>query len=381
MTFYLDNAASSCPKPLPVIEAVDECLRDYCANPGRGAHKKAVAAARVIYQAREKAAAFLGIKDSADLIFTQNATDALNIAMYGLLGPGDHVVTTAVEHNAVIRPLKALESAGVSVDLAAANNEGVVAADSILDALRPDTRLVVIGHASNVTGAIQPVEELAPRLQERGVPLLVDAAQSAGTIPYDLGTTPITMLACTGHKSLMGPQGTGLLYISPDIELRSVRQGGTGTRSTEAQDELSRPDRYEAGTHNTPGIAGLGAGINFIMEKGLNQLSAHKDQLIQALMAGLSEISGVDIYGPAAGKPRCPLVGLNVKELPPSEVASRLDRDFDVASRAGLHCAPGAHEATGSGGRGSVRLSVGPFNTMEDIEAAVRAVGQIAASA
>lgn len=360
---------------------MDRCLRDYCANPGRGAHKKAVAASRVIYQSREKAASFLGISDSADLIFTQNATDALNIAMHGLLKPGDHVVTTAVEHNAIIRPLKALSATGVSFDQVMAGSDGIVDPDSLIAALKPDTRLVAIGHGSNVTGAIQPLEQIALLLKERGVTLLVDAAQTAGTLPYDMQKTPVTMLACTGHKSLLGPQGVGLLYISPDIDLRSVRQGGTGTHSTEAQDELNRPDRYEAGTHNTPGIAGLGAGIGYVMKSGIENMTAHKAELIALLMVGLADVGGVDMYGPSPGQPRCPLVCFNIKEMAPSEVARLLDHDYDVASRAGLHCAPGAHDAVGSGGRGSVRLSVGPFNTPADIEAAVGAVGEIAVGA
>lgn len=381
MTIYLDNAASSCPKPEEVMGAMDRCLREFCANPGRGAHKKAVAAARMIFQARESAAAFLGISDSANLIFTQNATDALNIAMYGLLEPGDHVVTTAVEHNAVIRPLMALGSAGVEVDLVRAGSDGIVEPDEIIKALKADTKLVVMGHGSNVTGAIQPVEELARRLAENAVPLLVDAAQSAGSIPYDMEASPIAMLACTGHKSLMGPQGVGLLYIRPDIDLRSMRQGGTGTHSTEPQDLLARPDRYEAGTYNTPGIAGLGAGIDYVSHSGVEKLAAHKNGLVQALIAGLADISGVDLYGPAAGQPRFPLICFNVKQLAPAEVAGKLDRDYDVASRGGLHCAPGAHEAMGTGGRGAVRLSVGPFNIMSDIDAAIRAVTEIATGA
>ncbi|MBE0428507.1 MAG: aminotransferase class V-fold PLP-dependent enzyme [Thermoleophilia bacterium] len=378
---YLDNAASSCPKPPEVIKAVDECLREYCANPGRGAHRIAVAAARIIYRSREKAAKLLGAEDSANIIFTQNATDALNLAMYGLLGPGDHVVSTTVEHNAVIRPLWVLAQSGVEVFLVASDNAGRIEPGDVIGALKPETRLVVLTHASNVTGAIQPVEEIAAALAERDVPLLVDAAQSAGSIAYDLRETPIGMIACTGHKSLMGPQGIGFLYISPEIELLSIRQGGTGTRSEVSQDELARPDRYEPGTLNTPGIAGLGAGIDFIMEAGPESLAAHKDQLAVELYDGLDAIAGVDLYGPGAGQQRGPLLSFNVGELPPSSVAATLDREYDIASRAGLHCAPGAHDAMGTRGRGAVRLSIGPFNTREDIQATVKAVAEIGAGA
>ncbi len=378
MTIYLDNAASSCPKPPGVIEAVDKCLREWCANPGRGAHKTAVAAARVIHQTRQKAARFLGVDDSANVIFTQNATDALNIAMRGLLRPGDHVVSSTVEHNAVIRPLKVFTGEGVDVTLVPGDSAGRVDADAVLGAVRASTRLVVLGHASNITGAVQPIPELSIALRERGVPLLVDAAQSAGTIELDMDAMPIGMLACTGHKSLMGPQGVGLLYISPGVELRSARQGGTGTHSEEEQDTLARPDRYEAGTLNTPGIAGLGAGVDYIEAEGLENLARHKFELTTLLYEGLDAIGDVRIHGPGPGEARGPLVAFNVGELPSSEVAGLLDREYDIASRAGIHCAPGAHQAMGTSRQGAVRLSVGAFNTRADIEAAVAAVERIA---
>jgi cysteine desulfurase family protein len=364
-----------------VAEAVDECLRIYCANPGRGAHKLAVEAARIIHRTRQKAAKFLGIKDSANVIFTQNATDSLNIAMYGLLSPGDHVVTSTMEHNAVVRPLKVLSKQGVNVSFVNGDRTGMLDPDDVFRALKPSTRLVVLTHASNVTGAIQPIWEIATSLKEKGVPLLVDAAQSAGTLPLDMEKIPVDLLACTGHKGLMGPQGVGLLYISPDLELRSVRQGGTGTHSEEEQDVLARPDRYESGTLNTPGIAGLGAGIDFLEKEGRDQLALHKHDLTQRLHHGLAAIDKVDVYGPPPNMPRGPLLTFNVADLPPSEVASRLDREFDIASRAGLHCAPGAHECIGTKGRGAVRLSIGPFNTQSEIDTAIAAVTKIAASA
>jgi len=378
MTIYLDNAASSCPKPPGVIEAVETCLREWCANPGRGAHKKAVAAARVIHQTRKKAARLFNVADSANIIFTQNATDSLNMAMRGLLKPGDHVISSTVEHNAVVRPLKVLTREGVDVTLVPADVTGLIDPDAVLSAVRSRTRLVVLTHASNITGTIQMIPEISLALKERGVPILVDAAQSAGTIPIDLESTPISMLACTGHKSLMGPQGVGLLYISPEIDLRSVRQGGTGTHSDEEQDVLVRPDRYEAGTHNTPGIAGLGAGIDFIEDKGIESLSRHKAELTGRLYEGLAGINNVTVYGPASGVSRGPLVAFNVGEAPSSNVAALLDREYDIASRAGIHCAPGAHRCMGTQKRGAVRLSIGPFNTDDDIDAALTAVAKIA---
>ena len=380
MTIYLDNAASSCPKPESVIRAVNDCLIDACANPGRGAHRKAVAAARIIFRTRQRAAEFLGVADSANIIFTQNATDSLNMALHGFLRPGDHVVTSAVEHNAVLRPLKVLAREGAEVSFAAADAAGRVEPDAVLDLVKPQTRLVVLTHSSNITGAVLPVAELARELAARNVPLLVDGAQSAGTLPLDMEQMPVSMLALTGHKGLLGPQGVGLLYLAPGIGLRSLRQGGTGSSSQQEQDELERPDRYECGTFNTPGIAGLGAGIQYLQEQGMERLAAHKAALTGRLYEGLAGIGGVTVYGPGAGERRGPLVAFNVASLPSSEVAAKLDHDYDIASRAGIHCAPGAHRAMGTLGRGAVRLSIGPFNTEEDIDAAVAAVTAIAAA-
>ncbi|RJQ42219.1 MAG: aminotransferase class V-fold PLP-dependent enzyme [Gaiellales bacterium] len=379
MAIYLDNAASSCPKPPGVAEAVNESLTRLCANPGRGAHKVAVAAARSIFEARGAVADFLGVDDSADIIFTQNATDAINMAMHGLLENGDHVVSSTVEHNAVARPLLTLaQERDVDVTLIPPGADGAIDPEAIVAALRPRTRLVALTHASNVTAAIQPVAEIGSELRKKGVPLLVDAAQSAGVLELDMGELPVDMLACTGHKSLMGPQGIGLLYLAPGIELRSVRQGGTGSRSEAGQDELDRPDRYEAGTLNAPGIAGLRAGIGYIRERGLKEIAAHKDSLTARLMAGLVSIAGVTVYGPPHGQPRAPLVTFNIGDMASTTVAATLDQEYDIASRAGLHCAPGAHRFLGTLEQGVVRLSVGPFNTVDEIDEAIGAVAAIA---
>lgn len=381
MAIYLDNAASSCPKPSGVPEEVERSLREYCANPGRGAHSKAVQAARVIHETRVKAAGLLGVNDSADLIFTQNATDALNMAMRGLLVPGDHVITSVVEHNAVIRPLYSLAHQGVEVSVIEADSAGRLDIDEIVGNVKANTKLAVFTHVSNVTAAIQPVGEIGAAMEDAGVPLLVDAAQSAGALMLDMGKMPVSMLACTGHKSLMGPQGVGLLYISPEIDLMSIRQGGTGSASEEPeQDRLERPDRYESGTLNTPGIAGLGAGIDYIQEQGLEELARHKSGLTERLMQGLMDIVNVSVYGPPADETRGPLVAFNVGIMPSSEVAARLDREYGIASRSGLHCAPGAHRVMGTLDRGVVRLSVGPFNTEEEIDTAIGAVAEIASS-
>lgn len=381
MGIYLDNAASSCPKPPGVVAAMDACLNELCANPGRGAHRVAVDAARNIYDARKTAASFFGVDDCANIIFTQNATDALNIAIHGYVRDGDHVVSSTIEHNAVARPLKALaRNDHVDVTLVPPESDGLIDPEDIAAALKPKTRLVALTHTSNVTAAIQPIAAIGSMLREKGVALLVDAAQSAGAIPIDLGVLPVDMLACTGHKSLMGPQGVGLLCLSPEVELQSVRQGGTGTNSEEEQDSLERPDRYEAGTLNAPGIAGLRAGIEYINETGLAKIVAHKHQLTERLLAGLMSIVGVTVYGPTHGIPRAPLVTFNVSDLPSTETAALLDRDHDIASRAGLHCSPGAHRSLGTLEQGVVRLSVGAFTTSDEIDQALGAVDVIANS-
>jgi cysteine desulfurase/selenocysteine lyase len=382
LTIYLDNAASSCPKPARVPEAVERCLRESCANPGRGAHRLAVEAARIIYDTRRKAAALLGVKNSADVIFTQNATDALNMAMRGLLKPGDHVISTRAEHNAIARPLHSLSRDGVEVSLVEVDGAGRLDPKRIIEAITAKTRLVALAHISNVTAAVQPVVEIAAALEKRKIPLLVDAAQSAGAVELEASSMPLTLLACTGHKSLLGPQGIGLLVIPPQIELASVRQGGTGSHSDEPeQDRLDRPDRYESGTLNTPGIAGLGAGIDFIEARGLSELSSHKMELVERLHQLLAGTGGVDVYGPPQGEIRGHLVSFNIGDMHSSEVAAILDRRYDIASRAGLHCAPGAHAVMGTLNRGVVRLSVGVFNTAGDIETAAAAVAEIALEA
>ncbi len=381
-TIYLDNAASSCPKPPEVAVAVSDCVRRLCANPGRGAHRLAVEAARVIHRTRRLAAKLLGAGRSEDVIFTQNATDALNLVLHSMLAPGDHVVTTVAEHNAVVRPLKSLAATGVEVTPVAVDGAGRVDPEEIVRAVCGSTRLVVMAHVSNVTGAVQPLADIALRLAEREVPLLVDAAQSAGAMPLDSALPGTVIIACTGHKSLLGPQGTGLLCLPPEVELKTVRQGGTGSHSEESdQEALARPDRYESGTLNTPGIAGLGAGMEFLLAKGIDEVARHKQELVHRLLAGLAETAGVTVYGPPPGEERGHLVSFNVQGLAPAAVAAALEREHGIASRAGLHCAPGAHAAMGSGVGGAVRLSVGYFNTGEEVDAAVAAVGEIAARA
>jgi cysteine desulfurase/selenocysteine lyase len=371
---YLDNAATSHPKPEEVYAAVDHVLRNLSANPGRSGHQMAIGADRVIFEARESIARLFGIAHPERIVFTSNATAALNLAINGLLAPGGHCITTSMEHNSVVRPLRYLEQTGVMVDKVPASREGLINAGDISRAIRPETRLIAITHASNVIGAITPLADIINAAHEKGVPVLVDAAQTAGSVPIDAGALGIDLLAAPGHKGLFGPQGTGFLYIAPNIHLRPIVFGGTGSRSDLERMPDFLPDRYEAGTLNTPGIAGLGAGVEFILREGVDNIRAHEVSLCGKLIAGLSGIRGVTVYGPADARLRASVVSFNIADMDPSGVGDRLDEEFKIAVRVGVHCAPDAHRTMGSYPRGAVRMSPGYFNTDEDIEKAVEAV-------
>lgn len=378
---YLDNAATSYPKPPQVIEAVTRCLTEQGANPGRGAYPMALAASRVIFEAREALAQLIGASDSADVIFTLNATDGLNAALKGLLHPGDHVVTSAIEHNSVSRPLSALADGGVTVDVARCAPDGTIDLAHLDSLVRPNTRLVVTLHASNVLGTILPVREIGAIAKRHGVLYVLDAAQTAGSVPLDVAELGADVVAFSGHKGLLGPMGTGVAWISPKIEMRELRQGGTGGESERTSQPTSRPDRYESGTPNTPGIAGLGAAVRFVMEQGVDAIAEHESALAQKLLAGLASIDGVVVYGPAPGVPRVPVVAINVAGVDAHEVAFLLDKEYQIAARSGLHCAPTAHNAMGTLETGALRFGVGFFNTEEEIDTVLGAIGRIAADA
>lgn len=375
---YLDNAATSHPKPEAVYLASDYAMRHVSANPGRSGHAMAIEADRLIYNARENIARLFGIRHTERIIFTPNATAALNLALKGLVRPGGHCVTTTMEHNSVVRPLKFLTSTGAEVTRVAADNEGRLDPSGIADAIRDNTKLVAITHASNVIGTITPAAEIARLAHSRGVPVLLDAAQTAGAVPIDVEAMGIDLLACPGHKCLFGPQGTGFLYISPKLDLRPILFGGTGSRSDIELMPDFLPDRYEAGTLNTPGIAGLSAGVEFIMERGIENIRAHEVGLIGMLLGGLSSVPGVRVYGVTEPERRAAAMSFNIDGVDPAEVGNRLDAEFDIAVRVGIHCAPDAHRTIGSFPGGTVRMSPGYFNTPAEIDAAVSAVKVIA---
>lgn len=381
---YLDNAATSWPKPPEVVQAVLRYLSDCGTAVGRGATRRAADLQQTIDRARLRAARLLGITDPQRIVFTCNGTDALNLALHGLLREGDHVVTTVVEHNSVLRPLAALQQRrGVAVTRVGVDEEGFVDPAAIEAALTPRTRLVAVSHVSNVTGAIQPVEEIAALARRRGVRTLVDAAQSAGHLPLDVESLGVDLLACSGHKGLLGPLGTGLLSIAPGLEaeLESTRQGGTGTRSEEDQQPTELPDKYESGNHNAPGLVGLDAGLAWLEARGVAAVRQHEVELLERLVQGLAGLSGVRVVGPNSAARRCGVVSVVLDGYAPQEAAAVLEEHFGVECRAGLHCAPLMHRALGTFERGgTLRLSPGPFTTAEEIDAAVAAVRQLTAA-
>lgn len=380
LTIYLDNAATSHPKPEAVYVAVDDALRNG-GNPGRGGHRMALAAGRRVLMARDAVANLFGLTDAARVLFTASATDSINLALKGLLRPGDHCITTAVEHNALRRPLVALEHQGVAVTRLPVSSTGVLDPAAVQAALRPETRLIAVGHGSNVSGALQPIAALGEIARKAGVLLLVDAAQTAGVYPIDMGKLGIHLLAAPGHKGLLGPQGTGILLVDPAATLHPIREGGTGFMATDADQPIIFPEGFESGTVNTPGIAGLGAGVRFLLAEGVEQVHRKERELSQALADGLRSLPGVTVYGPTDPEQRCGVVSFNVDGLDPREVESRLDEEFGVLGRAGVHCNPGAHQALGTlelGG--TMRLCPGYFTTRQEIDAAIEAVSAIAAT-
>jgi cysteine desulfurase/selenocysteine lyase len=381
---YLDNAATSWPKPPGVVRAMAHFLEEVGANPGRSGHRLSVEAARIVYEAREAIAGLFNAPDPLRVIFGMNATDGLNLALHGLLEPGDHVIASGMEHNAVMRPLHALERSGVELTQAACAPDGTLDPAHIEAAIRPNTRLIVLNHASNVCGAILPVAEVGQIARRNGLLFLVDTAQSAGVIPIDMESAAIDLLAFTGHKALYGPMGTGGLILGRRVDpadLRPARQGGTGSRSErEVQPEFT-PDRFESGTLNAVGIAGLLAGVQWLQSTGVDLIRAHEQALCARLLDGLAAIPGVTVYGVKDAARQTATAAFNIEGLAPSEAGLRLDEEYGVLCRVGLHCAPSAHRTLGTFPGGCVRFGLGAFNTAEDVQQALEAVSALAKGA
>ncbi|ABB31536.1 cysteine desulfurase family protein [Geobacter metallireducens RCH3] len=380
MSLYLDNAATSYPKPEPVYEAVNRAMRDVGVSPGRGGYRRGIEASRLLFETRESVAALFGIGDSSRVVFTHSATEALNLAVLGLVRPGDHVVTTSAEHNSLVRPLHLAGQRGVEISWIEADRRGFVSPDQIAAAIRPSTRLIALAHCSNVTGAIQPVTEIAAVARRAGVLTLVDAAQSAGMIPLDVSAMGIDLLAAPGHKGLMGPPGTGILCVAEGVDLEPLFVGGTGGYSSGVEQPDAMPERFESGTHNLPGIAGLGAGVDFIRTVGLEVIRKREEELVAFLMDGLGALPGVTCHGPLPDEPRGGLVSFTVEGVDPQTIGFRLDQEFDICVRVGLHCAPAAHRTIGTYPGGAVRVSPGYFTTDEEIGTFLQAMGKIISS-
>lgn len=377
---YLDNAATSFPKPDDVIKAVDSTLREVGGNPGRSGHRMSMNSNRLVFEAREKLASLFGVTDSSRLIFTSGATESLNLAIKGLVKPGDHVITSVLEHNSVMRPLGSLKKEGIEVSQIECDDQGLIDTDNVKKAIQKNTVLVTLTHASNVLGSIEPVQKIGEITRDNEIPFLLDASQTAGIIPIDVEKFNIDMLAASGHKGLMGPQGTGILYVGTGITLKPLKDGGTGGGALADEQPEVLPDRYEAGTMNTPGIAGLGAAVSFIQEKGIDSIRKRELILLQRLIDGLKQIGSVVIYGPHDAKKRVSLVSFNVKGLDPATVCIVLDEDYGIMTRSGLHCAPDTHRFLGSFPSGCVRVSPGYFNSEDDIDGVVNAIQEIAGS-
>lgn len=374
---YLDNAATSFPKPDAVLKAVSKTLKNAGGNPGRSGHSLSMSADRLIYSAREEVSRLLGISDSSRLIFTSGATESLNTAIKGILSPGDHVVTSSMEHNAVARPLYGMAKKGVEITKIAGDKNGIISPDGLIASLRKNTRLIVINHASNVNGAIQPIEELGRIARQRGITFLVDGCQTAGHTPLDLKNLPVDLFAASGHKGLLGPQGTGILFIREGLDIETLMEGGTGSGSENLEQPGSLPDRFESGTPNTPGIAGLGAAARYIYEETVEKIRDKELTLLRQLRDGLKKIRGIKIYGQDLGN-RASLLSFNIEGTDPAIVSYLLGENFGISSRSGLHCAPEAHRTIDTYPGGTVRLSPGFFNSQDDIERTIKAISEIA---
>lgn len=378
---YLDNAASSWPKPDATWQAMEHFMRNIGANPGRSGHRLSIEAGRILMDAREALAELFGAEDPLRIVFTRNATESLNLAIRGLLRAGDHCITSSMEHNSVMRPLRALEKRGVNVTIISCSSKGELDPQEIEKAIQSNTRLIVITHASNVTGTLMPIDEVGKIARTYGVFFCIDAAQTAGAYPISVEEMHIDLLAFTGHKSLYGPQGIGGLYIRKGLEkeLEPLMRGGTGSRSEFQEQPDFMPDKYESGTPNTVGIAGLGAGARFILAQGVVQIRAKEQALTRILIEGLQSIPGTSVYGSRDAERQVAIVSFNIAGLTPSEITMELDEEFGIMSRPGLHCAPAAHQTINTFPQGTVRLSAGYFTTEEEIASSLEAVGSIAA--
>jgi cysteine desulfurase/selenocysteine lyase len=377
---YLDNAATTFPKPKEVLEAALDAYTRFGVNPGRSGYDLCMVAGELVETTRKELTRFFGGAHPERLVFAYNATEALNVAIQGILESGDHVITTTIEHNSVIRPLNHMaRERGVSVEYVPVESDGLVDPAEITRRLRRTTKLVAVNHGSNVIGTIQPVADIGGACRDRGVLLLVDASQTAGVVPIDVEKMGIDVLAFTGHKSLLAPTGIGGLYVRDGVGIRPTRFGGTGVNSVNPYHLEEYPYRLEAGTGNVLGIAGLHFAQAYIAKRGMENIYRHEMALFGRLQGGLAATKGVTLHGTTSLENRLPVLSFTLAGRDPADVGMMLDVDHNIAARTGLQCAPLIHRQMGTGERGTVRLSVGPLNKEDDIDAALAAVAEIAA--
>ncbi len=375
---YFDNGATTFPKPVSVLNAVNRALRLYGANPGRGGHSMSLKASEIMYECRSNAAKLFDAQSPDKIIFTYNCTTALNYVIKGVLTKGDHAVISSLEHNAVVRPLEKLKEQGVEYSVADYSYNDDETIDNFRNAIRPNTKLVICTHASNVFGVRLPVERIAALCKIHGVLFCVDAAQSAGVAPVSLKESGIDFLCTAGHKGLYGPMGTGILAINSEYLPDDIIQGGTGSYSLELKQPQILPDRYESGTPNLPGITGLNEGIKFVLKRTESAIERHENQLAEHLYKGLSNTQGVKLYVDMNKHSKClPVVSFNIENLDSEETAQILDKEFKISVRAGLHCAPLAHRFFGTEERGTVRAVLSVFSDYRQVNYFISSVNKI----
>lgn len=378
MPVYFDNSATSYPKPESVYLAMDAFMRNNGSSPGRGNYVRALEAERLLYETRKSLAKLLGVPKTGRLVFTQNVTESINTVLKGYLRPGDSVLTSNIEHNALWRPLKKMEQEGlITLDTFSVAPDGTLSLSALAKQIHDGTRLVAFLHASNVLGNLLPLDDIIALAHDNGVAVLVDAAQSAGVYPLHAKDQNIDFLAFTGHKGLMGPSGTGGFYMREGLELDTLIEGGTGSMSKSSFMPDNPPDRFEAGTLNMPGLAGLKAGVNFVLETGVDTIRHHELKLVERLRAGLTSLDKVTIYGPKHDEQKVGILTFNIAGYDPYKVAFSLDNEHGIMVRAGLHCAPQAHRLIGTEDTGTVRVSIGVFNTPDEVDALVAAIKTI----
>ena len=378
---YLDNAATSFPKPDRVWDAVLEYARDIGANPGRSGHRLAVEAARIVFGCRNLLSRLLGVGDPERVIFTKNATEAMNVLIFGLLknSRGKNVVATSLEHNAVSRPLRYwCRHFKIELRVIPCGKDALVNPKDVCEAVDSDTCAVFVNHASNVFGTVTPFEEIARCAARFGIPVVLDTTQTLGTYPVSFSDFDNVIPVFTGHKGLLGPQGTGGFYLPEGVDLEPFIMGGTGSNSESDEQPSFLPDKFESGTLNVHGIAGLAAGVSWVLDRGVENIRKHDMELFLHLWEGLKGVKGVVLYGCELWERRVSVLSFNIEGMDPAQVAFSLDKDFGICCRPGLHCAPWAHRAVGTYPEGTVRFSLGAFNTYEDVEVAVDAVKRIA---